>query len=79
VQEEDVEKDCEECGAVNSMHSLQHSISRLPRILVLHLKRFKVTRCAARRGSCLGGASSQRPGEEHMACPWRLTCIPIHL
>lgn len=41
LQEEEVEKDCEGCGGANQPHSLRHTIRRLPRILVLHMKRFK--------------------------------------
>ena len=41
-QEEEVEKSCESCGGANLPHSLRHTIRRLPRVLVLHMKRFKV-------------------------------------
>jgi ubiquitin C-terminal hydrolase len=43
-QEEEVEKSCESCGGSNLPHNLRHTIRRLPRVLVLHMKRFKVRR-----------------------------------
>ncbi|KAI3436489.1 hypothetical protein D9Q98_005906 [Chlorella vulgaris] len=42
-KEEEVEKSCEECGGSNLPHGLRHSIRRLPRVLCLHMKRFKVS------------------------------------
>lgn len=41
VQDEEVEKSCEACGAANLPHCLRHTLRRLPRVLVLHMKRFK--------------------------------------
>ena len=42
MQEETVEKSCDACGAANAPHALRHLVRRLPRVLALHLKRFKV-------------------------------------
>ena len=42
VQDETVEKACETCGAKAVSHRVHHIIRRLPRVLVLHLKRFQV-------------------------------------
>ncbi|KAL4457464.1 hypothetical protein ABPG75_012329 [Micractinium tetrahymenae] len=42
-EEEEVEKSCEACGGANLPHALRHSIRRLPRVLVLHIKRFQVS------------------------------------
>lgn len=42
LQEEAVTKDCEGCGAAGAPHSIRHVLRRLPRVLVLHLKRFQV-------------------------------------
>jgi ubiquitin C-terminal hydrolase len=44
-QEEEVEKACERCGGANVAHTLRHAVQRLPRVLCLHLKRFKARRC----------------------------------
>lgn len=44
VQDEEVEKTCEGCGAENVAHSVHHVLRRLPRILALHFKRFRVRR-----------------------------------
>lgn len=44
VQEEVVEKACEHCGGANVAHTLRHAVQRLPRVLCLHLKRFKARR-----------------------------------
>ena len=41
-QEEEVEKSCEGCSGANLAHRLRHTLRRLPRVLVLHMKRFKV-------------------------------------
>lgn len=35
-------KDCEGCGAEGAPHVIRHVLRRLPRVLVLHLKRFQV-------------------------------------
>lgn len=43
-QEETVTKDCDGCGAGGVPHSIRHVLRRLPRVLVLHLKRFQVRR-----------------------------------
>lgn len=37
-----VEKSCEKCGGGDVAHRVQHVLRRLPRVLVLHLKRFQV-------------------------------------
>ena len=37
-----VDKDCEHCGAKNERHNERLRIKRLPHIMVLHVKRFKV-------------------------------------
>lgn len=37
-----MEKSCEGCGGANLAHRLRHTLRRLPRVLVLHMKRFKV-------------------------------------
>ncbi|PSC75195.1 UPF0187 chloroplastic [Micractinium conductrix] len=42
AQEEEVEKACEACGGASVAHALRHAVKRLPRVLVLHLKRFNV-------------------------------------
>eukprot|EP00775_Hariotina_reticulata_P005408 gene5408-5641_t len=39
--QETIEKDCEACGAVGAEHLQQHAVRRLPRVLVVHLKRFQ--------------------------------------
>lgn len=36
-----LEKSCEVCKAAAVQHSLQHAVRRLPRVLVVHLKRFQ--------------------------------------
>ena len=41
-QNETVEKTCEGCGAENVKHSVHHVLRRLPRVLALHFKRFRV-------------------------------------
>lgn len=41
-REETVDKACEACGATGARHMLRHSLHRLPRVLALHLKRFRV-------------------------------------
>jgi hypothetical protein len=38
---ESLEKACEACGAAAAQHSLTHAVRRLPRVLVVHLKRFQ--------------------------------------
>jgi len=38
-----VEKSCEGCGGANVAHRLRHTLRRLPRVLVLHMKRFKAS------------------------------------
>jgi hypothetical protein len=38
---ETLEKACEACGAASAQHSLTHAVRRLPRVLVVHLKRFQ--------------------------------------
>lgn len=38
---ETLEKSCEACKAAGVQHSLQHAVRRLPRVLVVHLKRFQ--------------------------------------
>lgn len=43
LQDEEVEKSCEGCGAANLPHRLRHTLRRLPRVLVLHMKRFKAS------------------------------------
>ena len=40
--EENLEKDCAECGARNTPHAVRLRIKRMPRVLVLHLKRFQM-------------------------------------
>ena len=40
-QDEVVEKTCEKCEAKSVAHSVQHRIRRLPRVLMVHLKRFR--------------------------------------
>ena len=42
LQDETVEKTCEGCGAENVKHSVHHVLRRLPRVLALHFKRFRV-------------------------------------
>lgn len=42
LQPEVLEKHCESCGAANARHTLTHAIWRLPRVLVVHIKRFQV-------------------------------------
>mmetsp|Transcript_3687 Transcript_3687/g.10676 ORF Transcript_3687/g.10676 Transcript_3687/m.10676 type:complete len:852 (-) Transcript_3687:293-2848(-) len=42
LQDEMVEKSCEKCGGGDVAHRVQHVLRRLPRVLVLHLKRFQV-------------------------------------
>lgn len=42
MQEEEIEKTCEKCGQQNAKHTLQQTISRLPRVLVVHYKRFQL-------------------------------------
>lgn len=54
VQEEDLDKACEGCGAACVRHRMTHVLSRLPRVLVIHLKRFNLTAEVAHRVSaCL--------------------------
>ena len=43
LQEEEVEKSCEGCCGANVAHRLRHTLRRLPRVLVLHMKRFKAS------------------------------------
>jgi uncharacterized UBP type Zn finger protein len=38
---ETCEKACEGCGAAEVQHMVQHAVRRLPRVLVVQLKRFK--------------------------------------
>jgi hypothetical protein len=38
---ETCEKACEGCGAAEVQHQVQHAVRRLPRVLVVQLKRFK--------------------------------------
>lgn len=38
---ETVAKDCDRCGAQRGEHALRRTLSTLPRVLVLHLKRFR--------------------------------------
>ena len=45
-QEEQVEYTCSECGAASAGTRLCHVIKRLPRIVVLHIKRFAVDMAA---------------------------------
>ncbi len=47
AQDETVEKSCDKCGAKDVSHRVHHVIRRLPRVLVLHLKRFQVNRRSA--------------------------------
>lgn len=42
MQDEDLEKSCEKCGAKDVKHRVRHTLRRLPRVLILHLKRFQV-------------------------------------
>lgn len=55
-----MEKSCEGCGAASAPHALRHTLRRLPRVLVLHMKRFKVGGWvwvrAAGWGACLSAA-----------------------
>lgn len=37
-----MEKTCEGCGAENAAHHVHHMLRRLPRVLALHFKRFRV-------------------------------------
>jgi uncharacterized UBP type Zn finger protein len=39
LEDEDIEKKCEKCGHGRAV--IQHRFHRLPRVLALHLKRFK--------------------------------------
>lgn len=39
---ETVEKTCDHCKAENVAHRIEHKIRRLPQVLVLHIKRFKM-------------------------------------
>ncbi|MEW5311292.1 MAG: hypothetical protein WDW38_003020 [Sanguina aurantia] len=48
-KEEDFEKSCEGCGAAKAVHSVAFQVRRLPRVLVVHLKRFDVARTDAGR------------------------------
>lgn len=41
-REESVDKKCEECGAVDTPHTVSRRIQRLPQVLVLHMKRFQI-------------------------------------
>ena len=41
-REEELEKDCAECGVRNAPHTVRLRIKRMPRVLVLHLKRFQM-------------------------------------
>lgn len=41
LQDEEVEKSCEGCGAENVPHAVHHVLRRLPRVLALHFKRFR--------------------------------------
>jgi len=41
-QKEEVEKACDKCGAKAAKHMVTHEVLRLPRVLVLHLKRFSL-------------------------------------
>jgi len=38
---EEVAKDCDSCGARSAPHTARHRVVRMPRVLVLHLKRFR--------------------------------------
>lgn len=40
----EVTKICESCGGRSTLHRLTYRVARLPRILILHLKRFQVSR-----------------------------------
>eukprot|EP00798_Chlamydomonas_sp_ICE-L_P016636 gene16636-22885_t len=41
-KDEVVDKECVKCGTASVAHQVKHSIRRLPRVLVIHLKRFNV-------------------------------------
>ena len=36
-----VDKTCDKCGEKNIAHTVQHRIRRLPRVLMVHIKRFR--------------------------------------
>lgn len=40
LQDEEVEKACDACKRESAPHTARHEITRLPPVLVLHLKRF---------------------------------------
>ena len=40
MQPESVLKNCDACGAKSAPHTVRHVVTRLPRVLVLHFKRF---------------------------------------
>ena len=65
-----MEKACEACGGGGVAHTLRHAVKRLPRVLVLHLKRFKV-------GVGVLGVPVRpcKPRQGHLSC--RTCCLLV--
>eukprot|EP00879_Flechtneria_rotunda_P015876 GHRR01016603.1.p1 GENE.GHRR01016603.1~~GHRR01016603.1.p1 ORF type:complete len:826 (+),score=340.63 GHRR01016603.1:294-2771(+) len=72
---EEIEMNCEACGGVAGKHKEERSVRRLPRVLVVHLKRFQVQVLAGGAAICRKLSTRVRPDAElHLGgvcCPGR--------